>query len=120
MDGAIENDLVHAITLFNKQGFFQCHEILEDIWFEVRGETRNFYQGILHISVGFLHLKDKNNLKGAVLQIRKVIFKLNDFIRLDLLIDIESLIEDSEMILSPVENNMGIPKEFSKIRRLNK
>lgn len=71
--------LLAAINKFNRKDYFECHEILEDIWFDVRGSTRGLYQGLLHIAVGFYHLTKKNNFKGTVIQLTKAEEKLMKF-----------------------------------------
>lgn len=79
MDSDIRQRFKNALDLFNKGEFYNCHDILEDIWYEVRDDSRNFYQGIIHISVGLHHLKIKNNIKGAILQFDKAVKKLTPY-----------------------------------------
>jgi predicted metal-dependent hydrolase len=75
----IRSRFIQAINKFNNKEFFECHEILEDIWFDIRDDSRDFYQGLLHIAVGFYHLTIKNNSKGAVFQLEKAITKLKGY-----------------------------------------
>ena len=50
-----------AIDEFNGRLFFECHETLEGIWMEdPRSHERRFFQGILQVAVGFLHLSNLN------------------------------------------------------------
>ena len=46
-----------GIDEFNQQLFFECHETLEEIWLEERGEDRKFYQGIIQIAAGYYKLQ---------------------------------------------------------------
>ena len=71
--------LISAVNKFNNKEYFECHEILEDIWFDERGEARDFYQGLLHAATAFYHLTKKNNYKGTVLQLEKSLVKLEKF-----------------------------------------
>jgi predicted metal-dependent hydrolase len=85
MDSAADDsdDIVvrfsEGIKKFNEGEFFECHDILEDIWFEIRGSSRNFYQGLIHLAVGFYHITVRENPKGALSQLNKGIKKLNEY-----------------------------------------
>jgi hypothetical protein len=54
-----------GILLFNEQGFFEAHEVWEDLWSESHGEERRFYQGLIQAAVGLCHFSN-GNLGGAV------------------------------------------------------
>lgn len=68
-----------GIKKFNEGEFFDCHDILEDIWFEIRGSSRNFYQGLIQVAVGFYHITVRENPKGALSQLKKGTDKLNGY-----------------------------------------
>jgi predicted metal-dependent hydrolase len=69
-----------GIKKFNCGDFFECHDILEDVWFEIRGHSRRFYQGLIHLAVGFYHIQERNNPKGALSQLNKGIVKLKEYV----------------------------------------
>jgi predicted metal-dependent hydrolase len=52
---------------------------LEDVWFDVRGHSRRFYQGLIHLAVGFHHITARENPKGAFSQLNKGIEKLSEY-----------------------------------------
>lgn len=79
MDDYTRSRFIIAIDKFNKKEFFECHEVLEDIWFDTRDNSRDFFHGLLHIAVGFYHLTQKNNIKGSILQFTKAVKKLGDY-----------------------------------------
>ena len=79
MDDYIRSRFLRAVELFNTGQFFECHEVLEDIWFDTKDKSSEFYQGLLHIAVAFYHLAEKKNTKGALLQIEKAKKKLAGF-----------------------------------------
>ena len=64
-----------GIRLFNQREFYQCHEVLEDIWRPARGPRRLFLQALIHLAVGFYHTQ-KRNRAGAERQIQKGLKKL--------------------------------------------
>ena len=49
---------------FNDGLFFECHDTLEEMWSGIRGPSREFFQGLIQVSVGFYHLGN-GNLGGA-------------------------------------------------------
>src|SRR4051812_45164457 len=69
----------HGIELFNAGEFFECHEVLEDLWRPCQGEERFFLQALIHYAVGFYHHQQGNPL-GAELQLRKGLRKLAGYL----------------------------------------
>src|SRR5262249_32215684 len=59
-----------GVAEFNSGKFFECHDTLEEIWQGVRGPARDFFQGLIQISVGFYHLQNRN-LRGGQSQLEK-------------------------------------------------
>lgn len=54
-----------AVDLFNRERFFECHEVLEDLWRPLEaGPHKLFLQGLLQVGVGFHHLR-QDNFRGA-------------------------------------------------------
>ncbi len=67
-----------GIEQFNACFFFECHDTLEDLWHETRGEDRLFLQGLIQISVGFYHLSNRN-FKGSASQFTRGLKKLERY-----------------------------------------
>lgn len=42
---------------FNRQEYFEAHEVLEGLWLATRGERRDFYKGLIQTAAVFLKLK---------------------------------------------------------------
>ncbi len=59
-----KDHLREGIDLFNRERFFECHEMLEEAWLGASGEQRTFLQGLIQIAVAFYHLR-RENLVGA-------------------------------------------------------
>ena len=52
-----------AVRLFNQRQFFECHEVLEDLWRPLPpGAEKEFLQGLLQVGVGFHHLLNHNHI----------------------------------------------------------
>jgi len=49
-----------GVAQFNARLFFECHDTLEDLWSGVRGPSRDFFQGLIQVAVGFYHLGNDN------------------------------------------------------------
>ena len=56
--------LLEGIKLFNRQAFFEAHEVLEDVWRASPKSEKKFLQGMIQIAVG-LHHYGNGNLVGA-------------------------------------------------------
>ena len=106
--------LIAAVNKFNQRDFFECHEILEDIWFDERGSSRNLYQGLLHIAVGFYHLTKKNNFKGTIIQLTKAEEKLVRFPEVFHGVDLAKLLKQVRSIKKRLIKKQ-VPKRLPKI-----
>lgn len=53
-----------AVQQFNRGLYFECHETLEAVWLRLREPARDFFQGLIQVSVGCHHLR-KGNHTGA-------------------------------------------------------
>jgi predicted metal-dependent hydrolase len=74
-----EMSFERGIDLFNRGEFFDCHEVLEELWRPERGERRLFLQGVIHLAVGFYH-HEQGNRMGAERQLRKGLKKLAGYL----------------------------------------
>ena len=53
-----------GVAEFNGGAYFECHDTLEELWTGLRGPGRDFFQGLIQVSVAFYHLSG-GNLPGA-------------------------------------------------------
>jgi len=63
-----------GVVLFNDREFFECHEVLEDLWNECPNDDRRFYQGVLQAAVALHHFTN-GNLRGCV----KLFYSARDY-----------------------------------------
>ncbi len=68
-----------GIDLFNREEFFECHEVLEELWTHTRQPERWFLQSLIHFAVGFYHHRRGNSI-GAVRQLNKGIKKIQGYL----------------------------------------
>ena len=106
--------LVAAVNKFNEGDYFECHEILEDIWFDVRDDSRDFYQGLLHISVAFYHLTKENNFKGTLIQLDKALERLKVYDKVFSGVDVPKLTDEVKKVISRLKKK-EVPKRLPKI-----
>jgi hypothetical protein len=105
---------------FNAGRFFECHDILEEVWQGVRGSARNFFQGLIQISVGFYHLGN-GNLIGGESQLEKGLKNLGGYGDDCLQVDLINLRRDVQNWLERIrrgERPHGKVSDLPKIRFL--
>ena len=68
-----------GIDLFNSEEFFECHEVLEEIWTYSQQPDRWFLQALIHFAVGFYHA-GQSNRNGATRQLRKGLRKVQGYL----------------------------------------
>jgi len=56
--------LNQAIISFNEADYYQAHELLEEIWIELDGDEKKYFQGFIQLVV-VLHLIQSDRLLGA-------------------------------------------------------
>ncbi|WP_434686029.1 DUF309 domain-containing protein [Pseudanabaena minima] len=91
-----------AIAQFNSGDYYACHDTLEAIWNDAWQSDRAFYQGILQIAVGLYHLKNQN-WHGAAILLGEGTSRLPSYLPDYQSIDVETLLEDSLLILRTVQ-----------------
>jgi hypothetical protein len=106
-----------AIALFNNGDYYACHDVLEEIWHNAWQSDRAFYQGILQIAVGLYHLKSLN-WHGATILLGEGTSRLPTYLPDYQSIDVESLLEESLLILRTVQLNgkEGVNEVLSAIK----
>lgn len=49
-----------GLRLFNDEEFFECHDVLEELWSESTGAERKFIQGLIQASIALFHFGNEN------------------------------------------------------------
>ncbi len=49
-----------GLRLFNEEDFFECHDVLEELWSETLGSDRKFLQGLIQASIALFHFGNEN------------------------------------------------------------
>lgn len=116
----MEDLFMRGVEEFNREFFFEAHDVWEELWMETTGSHRLFYQGLIQTAVGFYHLSN-GNYRGACSQFGKALEKLDQYLPSYHGIDTASLVKRVRRCLSAVEelrNKGGGPFDASLIPRI--
>ena len=91
-----------GVEEFNSGFFFECHESLEEIWLEERGESRVFYQGLIQVASGYLKW-EQGVLRGAIKLMHAGLEKLRAYPSGYLGVDLVSFLDGVQSNLSRIE-----------------
>jgi predicted metal-dependent hydrolase len=111
-------DISDGIALFNECDFFSAHDFFEDIWMDADRDEKEFFQGLVQISVGCYHLIC-GNLKGAKSQLFKGRTKLNNFEPAYYNINLSSLISKVDELLLNINFSSNITNRIPTIELIN-
>jgi hypothetical protein len=67
-----------GVALFNGVRYWHAHEAWETLWRAVGDDERPFYQGLIQVAAGLLHLQ-RRNARGARNKLREGLEKLRPF-----------------------------------------
>ena len=71
LDPAERERLFHqAVALFNGVRYWHAHEAWETLWRAAPDDERDFYQGLIQVAAGLLHLQ-RRNMRGARNKLRE-------------------------------------------------
>ena len=112
-------DISDGIALFNDCDFFSAHDFFEDIWMEADRDEKEFFQGLVQVSVGCYHLIC-GNLKGAKSQLTKGKTKLTKFEPNFYEVNLISLNKKVEKLINNVDSNTIINQEIPTIELITK
>ena len=91
---------------YDKGDYFEAHEAWEDLWSDYNFPDRKFVQGLIQLSVSFVHLGN-GNLTGAKNLLKKCQQKFDDYngIHREInLADLKSSIEAVEIVYSELND----------------
>ncbi len=120
MNKEIRSRLIEGINLFNTGKYYEAHDFLEDLWYDVHDKSKDFIQSLIHLAVGFYHITEKDNPNGAILQLNKSIKKLEPYKPKFENVDTRKLGEEIESCIKEIERYMdGKIKKFRHKMILN-
>jgi len=99
---------LRGIELFNRGEFFEAHEVLEDVWRAAPASEKLFLQGLIQISVAFVH-HSRGNHQGAQSLLRRACRNLSGYPAVCEGIDLQGLIASAERWRAALEENSAPP-----------
>ena len=100
-----------GMMYYKSKEYFQAHEEWEDLWSDYYLKDRKFIQGLIQLSVSFVHLKN-GNMKGAKNLLKKSKEKFLEYKGEHRSINIETL--RSEMnIIEKEYQSLNTPEGFN-------
>lgn len=67
-----------AVREFREGGYFEAHDLWEELWQELLGPDRLYVQGLIHLAVGNYH-RENGNQRGGRSQLGKALAKLGRY-----------------------------------------
>ena len=105
-----EKLLQEGMKQYKAMDYFEAHEAWEDLWTDYYLEDRKFVQGLIQLSVSFVHIGN-GNMIGAKNLLRKCKEKFNEFTGVQRGIQIKILLNQIEMVRLTYEG-LNDPSEF--------
>jgi len=91
-----------GIALFNGVRYWHAHEAWETLWRAAPDEERDFYQGLIQVAAGLLHLQ-RRNLRGARNKLSEGLEKLRPYQPAHQGVFVNELIGEARRILNDLE-----------------
>ena len=95
-----------GLSEYEKGDYFEAHEAWEDLWSDYYTPDRRFIQGLIQLSVSFVHLGN-GNMIGAKSLLKKCQDKFSDFSGIQRginLVELASAIEAVELVYEDLKH----------------
>jgi predicted metal-dependent hydrolase len=92
-----------GVSLFNGVRYWHAHEAWETLWRAATDDERDFYQGLIQLAAGLLHL-ERRNLRGARNKLAEGIERLRPYRPTHRDIAVSELIGACEPLLSQLQS----------------
>ena len=92
-----------GVSLFNGVRYWHAHEAWEDLWRAAPDEDRDFYQGLIQVAAGLLHLQ-RRNARGARNKLREGIDRLRAYIPTHRGIFVNELVSRAQQTLEELDS----------------
>jgi hypothetical protein len=104
LDQAAADELFRkGVALFNGVRYWHAHEAWETVWRAAPEEERDFYQGLIQVAAGLLHLQ-RRSLRGARNKLSEGLARLRKYQPTHRGIFVNELVGRGERILADMES----------------
>jgi uncharacterized protein len=91
-----------AVSLFNGVRYWHAHEAWETLWRAAPDEDRDFYQGLIQVAAGLLHL-ERRNMRGARNKLSEGLARLRPYEPAHRGVFVNELIGEARRLLDDLE-----------------
>jgi uncharacterized protein len=102
-DVTVDELFRRGVALFNGVRYWHAHEAWETLWRAALEEERDFYQGLILVAAGLLHLQ-RRNARGAHNKLSEGIAKLRRYQPVHRGIFVDELVGRGERILDDLDS----------------
>lgn len=106
---------LHGLALFNAEAFYECHEVLEELWLQTTGDERQFLHALIQAAAALHHFQ-RGNLKGAASVQQRALTKLNQLPPIVMQLDTEAFALDLQRFFAQAAPASNHPLPFPKIQ----
>jgi uncharacterized protein len=88
---SVEADLARGVELMREGAYFEAHEALEDAWRAAEPAEKDFFQGLVHVTVAW-YQAGRGNRVGCERQLAKARRRLAAFVPAHRGVDLEAVL----------------------------
>ena len=92
-----------GVALFNGARYWHAHEKWEELWRAAPDEERDFYQGMIKLAAGFLHL-GRRNRRGAYNKLSEGIAQLGAYEPTHMGIGVTELVNKAKEVVADLQS----------------
>jgi hypothetical protein len=101
-----QHELLHTgVALFNGMRYWHAHEAWETLWRAADDEDRDFYQGLIQVAAGLLHLQ-RRNPRGARNKLAEGLEKLAKYEPAHRGLVVSELVAKGQLILADLNRGL--------------
>lgn len=101
-----QRDLLHTgVALFNGLRYWHAHEAWETLWRAASEKDRDFYQGLIQVAAGLLHLQ-RRNARGARNKLGEGLEKLSKYEPAHRGLVVSELVAKGQLILDDLNRGL--------------
>ncbi|MCH2694410.1 MAG: DUF309 domain-containing protein [Acidobacteriia bacterium] len=111
------SEFIKGVDLFNRQFYYECHDVWEEIWSEAKGKEKIFYQALIMSAVSLYHFGNEN-IEGALSCYQKGLERFGQLPDHFLQFNIKEFVEQMERFYSniPTKKNLLTQDLLNKSR----
>ena len=103
LDPKEQHELLHrGVALFNGLRYWHAHEAWETLWRAADEKERDFYQGLIQLAAGLLHLQRRNQ-RGARNKLREGVARLQPYQPVNRGVMLDELVSSSKRYLEDLD-----------------